>query len=114
MTESLRNEVMVTFGGREYPMRATFACVRLIERELGRGIIAAVAQASQLTVSETVGIIYHGIKAADPDMKLSVDEVGNAVLEDGVEHATSAVLKFMLQVMNGVSTPGKPVNGKAA
>jgi hypothetical protein len=108
MAEALRNEVAITLAGQERTMRATFAAMRGIEQAMGVSVLALVQRAlkRELGVTDTTVIIFNGLKGAD-DTRLSLEQVGEAVVEEGLNALAGPVVEFIGKSMAGVKV-GKP------
>lgn len=108
MSDNLRNEVIINIAGEERTMRATFTAMRGIEKTLGVSIIELnrkVAR-SDLGVIDNATIIYYGLRGND-DTRLSLEEVGEAVLTEGLTALINPVFDFVNAAMRGVKV-GKP------
>ena len=109
MAGVLRNEVEIELSGEKRVMRASFAAIALIERQLGKSMTSIINKIAggDLSVTEAVTIIHHGLRGYD-DKRLSFDQVGDAVMERGMNSDISiAVVEFAQLALNGVSV-GKP------
>lgn len=111
MADKLRNEVKIILDGKDYTMRATFACIRAIESDLRKSIIEVTANAERLSVTECVTVIFHGIRGAGND-QIQLEDIGEAVIQEGYAKSFPAVAEFLVQVMSGVSL-GKSEKDKA-
>lgn len=108
MSEPLRNEVSITLAGEERTMRATFEAIRNIERALNLSIVKLIARVSQadMGLTDTATIIYFGLRGHD-DTRLTLDQVGEAVMEVGLTSMIKPVMEFIMKSMGGVKV-GKP------
>ncbi|MBY5698398.1 GTA-gp10 family protein [Rhizobium leguminosarum] len=106
--ENLRNEVKITLAGEERTMRATFSAIRGIEASLGKSIIAIISQSGNgdLSITDAVTIIHYGLRGYD-DKRLSLDQVGDAVMDVGFSAVSLAAIQFLSVALGGVSV-GKP------
>lgn len=105
MADALRNEVSIVLGGETRTMRATFAAIRAIEKDVGHGltsIIARLGGAADLPITDAVVIVYHGLRGAG-DSSLTVDQIGAMLEETGFDVALQAATEFLVQAMRGVS-----------
>ena len=96
-------------------MRASFTAIRAIETALGKSIVAVINQIGQqgdLSFTDAATIIHHGLRG-NQDTRLSLDDVGDAVLDEGLGNASVAVVEFLSIALNGV-TVGKPVEPETA
>jgi hypothetical protein len=108
MAEPLRNEVTLTLAGEERTMRATFTALRSIEQALGVSIIKLIGRvaSADMGLGDTATIIFHGLKGFG-DTRLSLEEVGEAVLEAGRTNLIKPVMEYISKSMDGVKV-GKP------
>lgn len=108
MSNDLRNEVTITIAGEERTMRATFGALRAIEQTLGTSVLGLVKKAmhSELGIFETAVVIFNGLKGFD-DTRLSLEQVGEGVVIEGLNSVTMPVLDFIGKAMKGVQV-GKP------
>ncbi|MBZ9674554.1 GTA-gp10 family protein [Mesorhizobium sp. ES1-1] len=109
MANTLRNEVKIILAGEERTMRATFTAIRAIEKDVGKSIMALINQLGQqgdLSVTDAAVVIHNGLRGHD-DNRLTLPEVGAAILEAGLTNVSMAVVEFVSMALNGVSV-GKP------
>ncbi|WP_322884175.1 GTA-gp10 family protein [Sinorhizobium medicae] len=97
MTDPFRNEVAITLAGKERVLRADFTAIRAIERDTSRSMIELQARGI-LSVTEMAKVIFHGLQASG-DKELTVEQVGNAILEKG--YASPAVMDPIVSFLNG-------------
>lgn len=105
MADTLRNEVAITLGGVERTMRATFTAIRAIEAAVGKSLIALISQVGangDLSITDAATIIHHGLRGAD-DKRLTLEQVGDAVMEAGYSKVSIPVIEFLSTALNGVS-----------
>jgi hypothetical protein len=112
MAEALRNEVSIELAGETRTLRATFGALRGIEKDLGINIVPLISKVTgvDVGVNEFATVIYHGLRGYD-DTRLSLDAVGNAVMEVGLTALLAPVGDFLFKAMEGVSA-GKPKPGE--
>ena len=96
---SLRGETTFTVGGETLLLRPTFENLVAAEEEIG-SLFALVERASEgtITVSEVSALLWHCI---DRDPRPTRDEVGCAVVEQGLVNATRPVRAILAQVLQG-------------
>lgn len=114
MAEALRNEVEIELAGEPRVMRATFSAIRAIEKDTGKGIVGIIQEAAggRLSVTDIATIIYRGL-GGNGDTRLTYEQVGDAVVANGIEKPSVAAVEFLMQALNGASL-GKSEAGKAA
>lgn len=114
MADSLRNEVKIEIAGEERTMRANFSAIRGIEAALGKSVVSIVTDISNgdISITSAATIIYHGLRGFD-DKRLTLEQVGDAVIEAGISNVSLAVIEFISKALNGVSV-GKPEETAAA
>lgn len=106
-----RNEVSIELAGKPRVMRATFGAIRAIERDVGKSLVKVVDDLGlrgDISVSDTVTVIFYGLQAYGGDTRMTLDEVGNAVVAEGFTQKAAAAAEFLRVALMGVSTPGKP------
>lgn len=115
MAEAMRNEVAITLAGEERTMRATFAAIRNIERDLGTNVIPLIRKMGQsdVGIGEVTTVIYRGLEAYG-DTRLSHDEVGNAVMQNGITVLMGQVFEFLSKAMSGVNVGKTQPEGPAS
>lgn len=108
MDNKLRNEVSIELAGETRVMRATFTAIVNIERQLNRSMMEIINRLANgnLSITETATIIYHGLRGYD-DNRLSLEQVGTAVIAAGLSNVSMPVVEFVSASLNGVSV-GKP------
>lgn len=106
--EPLRNEVKITLAGEERTMRATFAAIRSIEGAMGKSMIAVINQfgGGDISVTDAATIIHHGLRGHG-DTRLTLDQVGEAIVEAGLNNVSLPIVEFVSRALGGVSV-GKP------
>jgi hypothetical protein len=106
MANKLRNEVEITLNGVKYPMRPTFDVICSIEDELGLSLIDIIADSPKLRARDWAKIVFHGIRGAEHHLKL--EDIGPALLSNGLENGIKPALVFLQHALQGVSL-GKSV-----
>lgn len=108
MAETLRNEVDITLLGETRTMRATFGAIRGVERDLKTNIIPLIERMGRgdVGVEQAAVVIFHGLKGYG-DTSLTLDQVGDAVMGEGLSKVLEPVVNFLAVAMQGVSL-GKP------
>jgi hypothetical protein len=109
MTDILRNEVEIELAGATRTMRATFAAIRNIESALGKSmmaVIGSIGNNGDLSYTDAATIIFHGLRG-NGDTRLTLDQVGEAIVEMGMAKISVPVVNFVSQALSGVSV-GKP------
>lgn len=106
MSDLLRNQVAITLAGEERVMQASFGALRGIEQALGESIISTIARARLIGVTDCAVIIFNGLKGYN-DTRLTLEQVGEAVVDQGLAAIGLPCMKFLSIAMNGVSV-GKP------
>lgn len=105
MSDPIRNEIELDLAGETRTMHASFAAIRGIEAALGKSITAIinnVAVNGDLSVTDAATIVYHGLRGFD-DKRLSLDQVGDAIMVAGVIKVSVHVVEFLTMALNGVS-----------
>lgn len=104
-----RNEVSISLAGETRTLRATFTAIRAIERDLGKSIIKVVDDLGlrgDISVTDTATIIYRGLQGYG-DTRLTLDQVGNALVQEGFTEKAASAAEFLRVALMGVSTVGK-------
>lgn len=112
MTNPLRNEVAITLAGKERTMRADFGAIVAIERDTRRSMLQHQLR-GDISVTDMATIILRGLEAAG-DKSLSLDQIGNAILDAGMssEAIYKPVIEFIDKSTAGFSV-GKPEEAPA-
>lgn len=108
MADELRNEVAVTLDGSEYTLRATFAAIRGIERDLRTNLVPLIEKVGRgdVGLEQASIIIFHGLRGYG-DESLNLDQVGELVLKTGLGEVMLPAVNFLSVAMRGASL-GKP------
>lgn len=108
LANPLRNEFEIELAGEKRVMRASFTAVTSIEKQLGKIMVEITSRIANgdLSVTDAAYIIFHGLRGYE-DRRLSLDQVGEAVLAVGLSNISMAVVEFVSMALNGVSV-GKP------
>lgn len=99
-------------------MRATFRALNDIERDLKVNWLrfAEKMAIGDIGIGEMAKVVYHGIKGfgdtrsvmTDEPGKLTVDDVGEAILISGMNDVSAAVIQFIQIGFHGTKSAGKP------
>lgn len=118
MDGAKRNEVSITLAGKERTMRATFRAMSDIERDLKVNWLrfAQKMAAGDIGINEMSRIIFHGLKGfgdtrsvmTDEAGALTVEDVGDALLETGMDAVAPAIIQFIQIGFHGTKPVGKP------
>lgn len=98
---ALRGEAQFQLGERQFLLRPSFENLVAAEEEIG-SLFALVERASEgaLTLSEVSALLWHCMEAQP---KPSREEVGHAVLKQGLINTTKPVRAILSQVLQGQS-----------
>lgn len=112
MADPLNNEVTINISGQERKMKASFKAMRAIEIALGKpwAALGAMVAGGTYGLNEIATVIFHGL-LGNKDTRLTLDEVGEAVAEAGINAMIEPVTSFILIGFRGakVSTQaGEP------
>jgi hypothetical protein len=104
----MRNEVKISLGGVDRTMRATFKAIYAIEKDLGKpwSHVGQMVIEGSYGVREIATIIHHGLRGYD-DNRLSFDEVGEAVMQEGINNCVAPIVEFISIAFQGVKSAGK-------
>lgn len=95
-----RGEAMLTVAGTPHVLRPSFAALVAAEEELGP-LFALVerAAAGQLRIDELARLFWHCV--ADRPALLTVEAVGEAVMQQGLAGSTPALRILLSQILQG-------------
>ncbi|MEP0392314.1 MAG: gene transfer agent family protein [Erythrobacter sp.] len=98
---ALRGEAQFQLGERKYCLRPSFENLVAAEAEIG-SLFALVERASggSLTLAEVSALLWHCL---DADPRPSREEVGQAVLKQGLIDTTKPIRTILSQVLQGQS-----------
>ena len=98
---ALRGEAQFQLGDRECRLRPSFENLVAAEAEIG-SLFALVERASEgsLTLTEVSALLWHCL---DTDPRPSREEVGQAVLKQGLINTTKPIRAILSQVLQGQS-----------
>ncbi len=104
MADALRNEVSVTLDGTEYTVRATFAAIRGIERDLKTNLVPLIEKLGRgdVGIEQAAVIVFHGLRG-NGDTSLNLEQVGELILKTGLGEVMLPVVEFLSHAMQGVS-----------
>lgn len=96
---ALRGEAQFTLGDRTILLRPSFENLVAAEEEIG-SLFALVERASEgaLTLAEASALLWH---CAEADPRPSREDVGQAVLKNGLINSTKPVRAILAQVLQG-------------
>ncbi len=104
MAEKMRNEVVIKLAGQDRVMRATFAAIRGIENDLRTNIVPLLGRFANgdIGMHQTAVVIYNGLKGYE-DTRLSVEQIGDAILDTGLNEVMVPVIEFLKVALDGVT-----------
>lgn len=96
-----RGEVAVKLDGVEYIMRPTFEALAQIEVDLGDRLLPLVTRINRtdIGIMDVAKIIFYGITATGAS--LSVEKIGNCLVQDGLTDHIEEVMKFLSYGLSG-------------
>lgn len=96
-SDSINNSVTIILAGQERTLKATFKAMREIERVLQRpwASLGNMVVSGTMGVTEMATIIHQGLLGFN-DTRLSFDEVGEAVVAEGIQTLLDPVTSFIL------------------
>ncbi|MEM8977403.1 MAG: gene transfer agent family protein [Pseudomonadota bacterium] len=96
---ALRGEAEFTIEGQSFLLRPSFESLVNAEAEIG-SLFALVDRASEgsLTITEVSALVWHCIQC---EPRPSREEVGQAVLKNGLLEATKPIRIILAQVLQG-------------
>ena len=65
----------ITLGEKEYPVRFTWMVLGQVEKETGLNALNSI---ENIGINDSIALAYYGLKKANPDFKMSIEEVGDA------------------------------------
>lgn len=102
MANKTRGEVNVSLAGREWAMRPTFQALCEIEgmtgktlRHLGLNFVQKEVRARDVTA-----ILCAGLKAGHGDKAPDFNEIGEAIMDQGMKSVEQPVVDFLAAVMS--------------
>lgn len=103
MPNEQRNEVEIELLGQTRTLRATFGAIRAIESQLKTNLVPLIVKYTRgdFGLADTACIIFNGLRAAD-EKSPSLEEVGEAILQEGLDSASVATVEFLSLTMKGV------------
>jgi hypothetical protein len=101
MANRLRGETDISLNGKSYRLRPTFAAIMEIEDRLG-GVVPLAARAAKgdFGLRDLAVVIWATLNAVE-DQRMSLEEVGAAVLGRGLAAVTPAVRDVLMQILGG-------------
>jgi hypothetical protein len=105
---NVRNEVEIELAGETRVMRATFAAIRGIERDLNTNVVPLIEKLAKgdIGVAQAAVIVFHGLHG-NKDTRLNLEKVGEAIMDAGLSQVMEPVVKFISCALEGVKM-GKP------
>ena len=96
MANKNRGEVAIKLAKNEYILRPSFQAICSIETELGKSIIAIIANLTKnnLTLSDSSIIIFYGMQAYEKQ-QLTKEEIGNLIFNEGIINILPKLIKFL-------------------
>lgn len=105
--DKLKGGVKVTLQGKEYTMLPTFEAITLFEEKVGSGLLGALGKVSQGDVSMKLiaaavwsGIIGYYEERGEGEKALNYNQVGNAILQDGLQHFIMPVTDYLTNIIS--------------
>lgn len=108
MANKYRGEVTLKLGPNKWTMTPTFEALAQIEEMTGRTcqhLVVATAMGST-TAREYAVICYCGIKAADPDADVTVNKIGQLIMDNGGTKAIDQTLTDFFEGLIRFYGPG--------
>lgn len=95
----------VTLGGKTYDLRPTFGAIVRIEAHLGAGLGTLLMRImrTQHGVGDITRILYEGIVANLGNDAPEYEQIGEAIVAEGLEAVTPAALDVLNAVARGVT-----------
>lgn len=90
-------EVTITLGGKERTLRPTFAALMRLESKVGCGVIPLMQRlaSQQVSVGDVAAILWAGIHGSGDKKPPTFDEVGEAVVRDGLLSFMKPAVDFL-------------------
>lgn len=106
MTDALNNKVSITLCGADRDMRASFKTMRNIEVTLKRpwAALGQMVAEGSYGIGDLAAIIHEGLLGND-DRRMSLDDVGEEILTQGMGAVIQPVIEFITMGFKGT----KPV-----
>lgn len=102
MPNEARGEASIPIGGRVFLLRPTFDALVRAEEELGP-LFALVERAGegQLRLSEIAALFWHCLADRDQGQTVTREQVGEAVMAQGLARCTAPLRVLLGQVLKG-------------
>ena len=86
MVNRYRGEVLLKINDESFYLRPTFATLSGIEGALGMTISQIVTRlnAGQIGINAFATIVWYGLRGYDSNMRLSISDIGEKILEEGL------------------------------
>jgi hypothetical protein len=94
-----RGEVEVTFGDRTYVARPTFGAFAEIRATTGHSVLETIGALRNLDVVELAKVLGPCLRAAGA--KLKDNQVGDLIVENGMDVCTNQALMLCAHIMTG-------------
>lgn len=93
----------ITISGQVYSMKPTFAAISEIERTTGKGFFQLIRQfqCGEFLFIDMICIIYCGIKHGENNYCPNKSEIGEAVIESGIDAVMKPVTDFLRLAITG-------------
>jgi hypothetical protein len=103
MPEVFDPNIDVTLGGKTWTLRPSFGALLRIEQALDAGVGALMLRIvnGKAGVTEITRILYEGIVAAEGNRAPEYEEVGAAVVREGMEAVMPAALDLLTAAFRG-------------
>ena len=111
MANPKRGEIETVIDGKPRLLRPTFNALCEIEDKLGCSLLSILQRMQEdpgaITLRVMAVIIWGGMRGADSDDAMTVEEIGECMLAEGIDKATRDVVRFVHLAFSG------PVSGNA-
>lgn len=90
----------VTLNNKKYPVRFTYSVLAKIEQETGKSFLSF--DPDNICVGDCIVMAYYGLRKANPDFDLSIDDVGDAFEADTFTEVFQAFTEDMAKKAEAV------------
>lgn len=87
----------VTLNGKKHPVRFTYSVLANIEKETGKSFLQF--DPDKIDVGDCIVMAYYGCRKANPDFKLSIEDVGDSFHQDSFVEIFQAFTEDMAKPM---------------
>ena len=124
MANKLRGEVTLKLKGRNYTLRPTFEALCMLEEQSNTSVLLLMSkmEGCRIRVKDLSLLVWAGILGADPDSKLTMNQVGQMILDEGLisvieqrnDGDTNPISQFLMigilggEIMEDVEAGKKP------